>query len=337
MLGSNGSGKSHFLRLPARGSGSSIPRWLVSRLPAMAWFRSEDDSGSARDPDLPLSVAQAQRLRDLVRVAWAKTGREVTVHSDHVVDADGDIFGLWDLAAMVAGLPARKWPGFVSDQVRDFTAGPSIEALSDSELRAHLVLSLVDNAAFAAPSWFSTAPTLAGGLRQVLALDFPPVVITPDEAKLAAHGDLDEWRAVGRANLWEMMRREPRDHQVVQTDEGSTFDVLFGDVFTASMAIFLPELISMVGHADLGRGVLVAVPMRHQVAFRVIDGSEAVATLHRLFGLAMAGCSDGVGALSPHVYWVKDGNWEQVTEIDEDGPRLVVGAALAEALGLPDS
>ncbi len=302
----------------------------------MVWFRTKDDSNAARDPELPLSVTQAQRLRELVRVAWARVGREVTVHSDHVVDAAGGIFGLWNLAVLVADAPGRKWPGLVSEHVsRLATPNPSVQSLTDAELRAQLVLRLAENAGLPDPSWFPTAPTLAGDLRQVLVLDFPDTVITPHESELAARGDLDEWRAVGRANLWHMMRSEKRDHEVVRRGADGHFDVLIGDsVYTASMALFLPELLSFVSQPDLGRGVFVAMPFRHQVAFRVVDGPDAAQALQNLFGFAMAGYDDGAGPLSPHVFWVKDGKWEQVTSRDEHGPRIIVGANLAEVLGI---
>ena len=304
----------------------------------MGWFKTNDESGAALDPDLPLSVAQARRLRELVRVAWARVGREVTVHPGHVVDADGNEYGLWNVAVLVADAPHRKWPGLVADHVGRLAApSPSVQTLSDSQLHAQLVLRLAENAALRDLSWFSTAPTLAGDLRQVLVLDFPSTVITPPEDELAARGDLDEWRAVGRANLWQMMRAEPRDHQVLGHGDGGYFDVLLGDsVYTASMAVFLPELISLAGRTDQGRGVFVAVPMRHQVAFRVVDGPEAALALQNLFLFAMAGYDDGAGPLSPHVFWVKDGRWEQVTCLDEEGPRIVVGPGLAEALGMTD-
>lgn len=80
----------------------------------MPWFKRRNAADEQRDPDLPLTVGQAQRLRELVRTAWASAGREVTVHSDHVTDADGAEFGLWNLATLVAEAPARDWPGIMS-------------------------------------------------------------------------------------------------------------------------------------------------------------------------------------------------------------------------------
>ncbi len=301
----------------------------------MGWFTKNDTSG--RDPQLPLTVDQAQRLRQLVRDAWAAVGREVTVHSDHVVDAEGSTFGLWNLAVLVSDAPARKWPALVRTHVDRLAApNPAVENLSDGELRTMLVLRLADTSALPEPEWFATAPVLVGNLRLTLALDFPDTVLTPREADFASRGDLDEWRAVGRGNLWHLMRSEKLQHEVLGRAAGDRFDVILGEsFFTASMVLFLPELISLVGRSDLGHGVLVAMPYRHQVAFRVIDGPHAALGLQNIFGFAMAGYDEGAGPLSPHVFWVKDGHWEQVTERDENGARIVVSPELAAALGLP--
>jgi hypothetical protein len=51
--------------------------------------------GSNRDDHLPfLTVAEADRVRFLVRQAFAECGREVVVHGGHVRDDHGDTFGL---------------------------------------------------------------------------------------------------------------------------------------------------------------------------------------------------------------------------------------------------
>ena len=302
----------------------------------MKWFGKKGDSGAPRDAELPLNIEQAQRLRVLVRDAWARLGREVTLHPGHVEDADGGVYGLWNLAAVVGQNSERHWPRLVDEHVRRLAnPGPSLDELTDAQLHEQLVLRIVDGTSLPDTSWFANAPVLVGDLRQVLVVDFPESVMTPSESDLAARGDLAQWRAVGSGNLWRMMRGEPRDHEVLARDNTGHFHVLMGEsVYTASMAIFLPELISMVGQADLGRGVLVALPFRHQVAFRVVDGPDAVIAIQHLFGFAMAGYNEGSGAVSPHVFWVRDGRWEQITRFDGDRPQVLVNDELAAALGM---
>lgn len=305
----------------------------------MAWFRRKSAADDHRDPELPLTITQAKRLRDLVRTASASEGREVRVHSDHVTDADGAEFGLWNLATVVAEAPGRDWPGIVAHHVHLMaTPTPSVETMTDDELRGQVVLRLMGRSQVPSEDWFRTAPPLAGDLLQVVVVDTPTMVLTPDERVLAARGDLDEWRAAGRANLWHLMRSEQREHTVLSKDGVGFFDVLIGDsVFTASMTLLLPELLSLTGHADAGRGVLVAMPFRHQIAFRVIDSPDAAAALHNLFGFAMAGYDEGAGPVSPNVFWVRGAQWQQITTRDANGAAVHVSPELAAALGLPDA
>lgn len=60
----------------------------------------------------------------------------------------------------------------------------------------------------------------------------------------------------------------------------------------------------------------------------------SVLALNNLFRFALMGLSDAPGPLSPHVYWVKDGRWEQVTQFVNDEPRVVVSEELAAVLGV---
>lgn len=116
---------------------------------------------------------------------------------------------------------------------------------------------------------------------------------------------------------------------------GGSFTVVCGDsFFTASLTLILPEALArFVDEADQGRGVLVAVPFRHQFAFRVIDAKDATLALNNMFRLAMLGYGDAPGPLSPHVYWVHDGEWTQATRIDDEGQPIVeVSAELGDAL-----
>jgi len=74
---------------------------------------------SPRDAALPvLTEQQAQRLRSLVRQAFAELGVEATVFADHLRDAQGREFGVANLAAICAAAEqGRDWPGIVEDHV----------------------------------------------------------------------------------------------------------------------------------------------------------------------------------------------------------------------------
>ena len=75
----------------------------------------------------------------------------------------------------------------------------------------------------------------------------------------------------------------------------------------------------------------------HLLGYRVIDGPDAALGLNHLFSLAIRSYGEAPGPLSPHVYWVRDGEWHQVTRFDREGrPCVDVSAELAEALALED-
>jgi hypothetical protein len=55
----------------------------------------------------------------------------------------------------------------------------------------------------------------------------------------------------------------------------------------------------------------------------VIRDQSAVPSLRQLARFALAGFDDGVGPLSPDVFWWRDGTWVQVTRV-ESGKTITV-------------
>lgn len=299
----------------------------------MGWFRRRDAARSA-EPELPLDAAQAQRLRVLVRTAWAEAGRAVEVHSDHVVDANGAQFGLWNLAASVALEPPRTWPAIVADHVRRLDAPwPDVDDLSDAELRRRVVARLVNAETTEVTPWYPDEERLGGNLVETIVLDFPDRVIILEPSDLLARGALREWQAIARRNLFGLLQAEDFDHDRFRHRSGA-FDVVTGEAHTASMALFLADVLDRRGVVDRGLGVLASLPMRHQIAFRVVEGPDVARALPHLFEFTLGMFSESALPVSPHVYWVRSGRWARLSTIDEDGARVEVEDELAEAMGL---
>lgn len=291
------------------------------------------------DEELPLTVDQAARLRSLARTAFAEAGREVTVYADHVEDDAGAKFGLWNLAALCRDHPAADWPQLVHDHVRRLVAspGPSLEDMSDDDLRASTYLRLVEAAGVPDHSWHPTARRLGEDLLVVLSVDLPETVTTPPERDWEARGGLAGWREIGAANLRALLVSDDVVHERVgHGGSGGDFDVVMGDpFFTGSLPLLMGEVVQrFTPGVDISRGVLVVVPFRHQFAWRVVDGPDAAIALDHLFRFAMLASADAPGPLSPHVFWVRDGEWRQVTRLVDDQPQVIVEADLAAALGL---
>ena len=296
-----------------------------------------DKASSPPDDHLPLSVEQAARLRDLVRTTFAETGLEVVVHPDHVEDASGRKLGLWNLAALCRDTPEREWRDLVHRHVTTLTDPDDLDDLDEEALTCGVHLRLVERAGFPDPSWHPTAIEIGEDLLGVLSIDLPDTVSTPKEDYWDGHGGLERWRATGRANLIAVALSDDLDHQRVSADGTGAFDVVVGDsFFTGSTALVVDHLVRRWSpEPDASRGVLVVAPFRHQVAWRVLDGTpDSAVALNNLFGFAMLGFSDAPGPLSPNVHWVRDGAWRQVTHLVDGEARVDVDEELAAALGV---
>ena len=306
----------------------------------MGLFKRKHEDGPKDVALTFMSEAQATSFRSLVRTVFAESGREVVVFADHVVDDAGGQFGLWNLAALCAPAPAKEWRKIIQKHVdRIGEQKADLDELDDAAFRAGLYLRLVEAASLPHREWYPYAEDVSPDLVSLLSIDLPDSVATPAEDALRARGPIDELVAQGRANLRALLESDQLDAEKVRPDAGGAFTVVMGDsFFTASLSLLLNDTTWRFGNEiDDGRGVLVAVPNRHLLGYRVIDGPDAAAGLNHLFGLAIRSYGEAPGPLSPHVFWVRDGEWTQVTSFDEEGrPCVDVSQELAEALSIED-
>ncbi len=293
---------------------------------------------SPPDDHLPLTVDQAARLRELVRTMLAETGLEVVVHADHMEDDSGRRLGLWNLAALCNEAPEREWRDLVGRHVAALTDPEDLDDLDEEVLTTGVHLRLVERAGFPDPTWHPRSVPVGADLLAVLSIDLPDTVSTPREDYWDGRGGLDRWWATGRANLLAVALSDDIEHQRLSQEDGTgAFDVVLGDsFFTASTALVVDHLVRRFDpEADASRGVLVGAPFRHQVAWRVLDGTpDSAAALNNLFRFAMLGFSDAPGPLSPNLFWVRGDEWRQVTRIEDDQAHVDVDDELAAALGI---
>lgn len=306
----------------------------------MGLFRRKPPEGPNDATLTFMSEADAADFRTLVRTVFAEAGREVTVYADHVADdADGQ-FGLWNLAAMVAPRPRKEWRRIVTDHVRRVASpGRDLDDLDHGEFREALYLRLVEVSSLPQPDLYPHALPVSEDLVALLSVDLPESVATPPERDLHQRGPLDELMKAGRTNLRRLLESDELESDVVRPEQGGSFRVVMGDsFFTASLALLLGDTAWRFGtEVDGGRGVLVAVPNRHLLGYRVVDGPDAALGLNHLFGLAIKSYGESPGPLSPHVYWVRGEQWTQVTRFDEEGrPCVDLSEELAKALALDE-
>jgi hypothetical protein len=281
------------------------------------------------------TAAQASEFRRLVARSFSAAGRDVSIYSDHVEDRGGTTFNLYNLGLLCHGAPSDDWRQLIDDHVRLVsTPARDLSELSQEELEAGLCLRLVEVAAVPDPDATAYARVVTPGLLEVLSVDLPDSVATPSRGELEPRGTLGELVDRARENLHALLESDAvRAEQFGDGSSGRYTAVSGESFFTASLALLLPEAVERFSaEDDWGRGVLVAVPSRHQLLYRPINGPDAEAALHRMLDAALFGFSDGPGPLSPEVYWVRNRQWTQVTSWRSGKPRILRATGVRDAL-----
>lgn len=288
------------------------------------------------------SEEQGARFRGLVRRAFAELGIEATVYSGHVESADGVQYGLHNVAAACHNSADQDWDRLIRHHVetivRAMSEGDSFEGLTDEEVLRRTYVRVSGRSTLPADAALSYGRVIADDLLELFALDCPETVAlfnTDHVRRLGA----DALRTAGLANLI----AEPIDEfERVGSDDGGWFGVVLGNsVHTASKLLVLDDVLRRtIGDADAPHGVLVCVPNRHQLAFHVIRDASVVPSLQMMARFAAMGFSDGVGAISPYVFWRRAGELTQLSFGDDDGRlQIRVGpefGAVLEAVTVGD-
>jgi hypothetical protein len=282
------------------------------------------------------TTAEADTFRELVRASFADVGRDVAVYADHVEDKTGTTFGLWNIGALCAREELSDWADLIDDHVRRVTTPTrGLDDLTSEELEAGVYLQLVDAGSLPEPDLLGYAREVAPGLLEVISIDLPDAVATPPEDELTARRGLQDLRERGRANLLSLLSGDLIGAETVEGESGGRFTAVTGaSFFTASLALLLPETIEQFsGESDEGRGVLVAVPFRHQLLYRVVDGPDAARALDDMFDVARRRFMTNASPVSPDVYWVRNHRWVPVTSMNGNKPKVVLDSGLADAFG----
>ena len=75
----------------------------------------------------------------------------------------------------------------------------------------------------------------------------------------------------------------------------------------------------MTGELPTEHGWLMSVPNRHQVTWHVVKDASVVQVVSSMLHFTRLGYSDAPGPVSPHVYWWNGAEYEQLTQLAEDG------------------
>lgn len=302
----------------------------------MTLFGRRRANGPGDEPDATfgyLTAEEAAAVRSLVRSAFAENGLEVVVAPDHVVATDGGQYGLANIAALCHTLPRKDWPAAARRHVESVlraVATPVPEDLPEAEVLRRVFVRVMGTASLSDLSRMTYRRDLGGDLVELLALDYEDHVVLLDDEALARF-DVDAVRHAGVANLL----AEPFGaYETVKADRRAGFGVVLGEsVYTASRLLTMDDVLRRtVGDVTAPDGLFVCVPTRHQLAFHVLRDGGAIPVLQTMALFAAQGYSDGVGAVSPFVFWLQNGRFSPLTRLEDGELHVEVDGALAEVL-----
>lgn len=278
--------------------------------------RQQTDLSQPHPVLTPLTARQAERLVRLAEEAVAKRGFPMrydgagtltSVDSDGTPVRDGMTAGLGNLALTVADLPRQRWRAAVTahfDQITSPDWPPPIPDDLENELYLRLVC-----AATIDPEMSEGVPEFAPGVLTVPA--------TYVGRAVAMHFNLEslgvqreEATRIGLANL-----RRLRDEIDTVRFEGAELTLLTGSMFTASrVLVFDTVLRESLQVENPPFGCLVAMPARDMLLVHVLRDQTMLKALQFLVTTAVNMFNTRPGAVSPHVYYVSDQEWHQVTD-----------------------
>lgn len=284
-------------------------------------------SAAEVDPDLDdLTKEQAALLRRLFAEFWPAAEGTVTVHGDYAESSSGGQFGLYNLSRAVKLEPQQNWPQVVERHISGLfsrKSEPKDDELSDDEILSLVKARLIPSAYLpdSHRAQFTYRRAIVNDLEAILMLDYPETVSTVPDA-IVSRFDADRlWQAAIAA-----VSAEPlAEMQALDAGSGPFHLIATDSMFTASRALDIPALLARVGVPSAPHGVLFVVPSRHHLAFHVVEDTSALPIVQGMSQFAQMAFADGVGEISPNVYYWSAAGYEQVTSIDESGSVTLDG------------
>lgn len=155
---------------------------------------------------------------------------------------------------------------------------------------------------------------IAPGIIAMLAFDLPSTVATVGRKDVEAWGLSEE--QLLRDALANIETSEPVKPEVIDSGDGLRVYTVSGDSFFTASHILLLEK-HLPGRFE--HGALVIVPTRHHLIFHPIEGAPAVRAVNALLPMAYDLHREGPGAITPGLYWWRDGELTLLPSAVEKG------------------
>lgn len=229
-------------------------------------------------------------------VLWGRWGGE-----------DDEALGLTNLAQLCHASPPDSYGEVIAAHFDALVAGRGDRALAGqlgtdlAAARPVLRLRLYSRDTFVEGADQFVLRDVADDLTAVLCYDLPSNVVT------VTADTLPRWAVPADELYYQALANQRRAEKAVIEDidvGGAVVRAMTGDsYFVASNLLLLGDFVG----DEPPLGVIAAVPNRHTLVWHAIVDPSALRALDAMVVMAASLYAEGPGAISPHLYWWKDG------------------------------
>ncbi|GAB2468573.1 hypothetical protein HD599_000599 [Conyzicola lurida] len=286
----------------------------------MAWFKK-------KPTELERLAGIADDVQLIAMRRFGARGMPVTVLDgtsglDAVLTtASGDQYPLHNLISRAIAGDLDDVPRLVThhvDALVDAAAAPNSDQLSDDDWLENVRVRLMPaDAATAVGAGY--ARTFAGGLVEMLCLDYPTHITYLSDAALEGR-DPVELAAAGRAAVI----ADPVENS--QEIDPGIWLVQGNSPYTATKALAFEHLAGSALPAA-PHGIVFGVPHRHMIVAHAVDSVDSVVAISRLAQFVVAQATDSApgGPLSSSIYFWYEGSVDVVGWVKDDGSTTISG------------
>lgn len=298
------------------GSRNPPPLAIATAFPADDTLESPCDDPYVRSVD---RFPTLDELADLVHHYFDGRGQQMSYDPESGLGTCGELeFSVHNLAANLARINQDDWADYVAWHFGHAAGGPPELPSSYAEVRKRLRIRLAADAWVDALPYRDIARPVAEDLQEVLmiSIDEGATSVPPDS--IEAWGEPMErlWADARENTLWD----EPRERRAMLKPTGERFTWVRGSWWSASMLLDLGRYLS----PRYRNGAVAMVPVRDALLFHEIVDETAVPSLVAMAELGVRFCLDGPDSISPHLYWWRDGEIQQVLSYQDDGGLIPV-------------
>ena len=264
--------------------------------PAWARFMSGDEWAAFAIALVGELARRGQPYRIEDGVLWGRWGGD-----------EDEALGLTNLAQLCHASPTDTYPEVIASHFDALVAGRGDRALAGqlgndlAAARPVLRLRLYARDTFVEGAEQFVLRDVADDLTAVLCYDLPSNVVT------VTAETLPRWGVAAEELYYQALANQRRTERapIEEIDVGgAVVRAMTGDsYFVASNLLLLGDFIG----DEPPLGVIAAVPNRHTLVWHPITDPSALRALDAMVVMAASLYQEGPGAISPHLYWWRDG------------------------------